>query len=352
MAFNKDDQVSLTYEDAGVSVETGNLLVSHIKPSVKATKRKGSIGSFGGFAGMFDLRAAGFIDPILLAGTDGVGTKVFIAQELQDLSMIGQDLVAMCVNDLLVHGGEPLFFLDYYACSRLIEHEACLVVQSIAKACQLTGCELLGGETAEMPGLYKQGDFDLAGFAVGAVERDQVLCKANVCPGNRLIGLASNGLHSNGFSLARAVIKQVGCSLQERLSFSTQTLGEILLEPTILYTQSMQHMIKLGGVKAGAHITGGGMGENLVRSLPDGCNARITNNSWYRPPIFDWLQEQGNINEDEMRRTFNCGIGMIVIVDENIVEQQLSMLKQHNIKAWDIGLIENSKTNHPKVMFA
>ncbi|MFO0986848.1 MAG: phosphoribosylformylglycinamidine cyclo-ligase [Alphaproteobacteria bacterium] len=304
------------YKEAGVDIDAGNALVDAIKPAAKATARIGSMGGLGGFGALFDLKACGYRDPILVATTDGVGTKLKVAIETGRHDTIGQDLVAMCVNDLVVQGAEPLFFLDYYATGALKVPEAASVVKGIAAACRESGCALIGGETAEMPGVYAKGDYDLAGFAVGAVERGAALPRADVKPGDIILGLGSSGVHSNGYSLVRRIVAQSGLPYAAKAPFDpAQTLGEALLTPTRLYVRSCLAAVKAGGVKAMAHITGGGLTENIPRVLPAGTVARIDAGAWPVPPVFGWLMKTGKVARDEMVRTFNCGVGMAMVVD-------------------------------------
>jgi phosphoribosylformylglycinamidine cyclo-ligase len=283
---------------------------------VKATARVGSMGGLGGFGALFDLKACGYRDPILVATTDGVGTKLKLAIDTGQHETIGQDLVAMCVNDLVVQGAEPLFFLDYYATGALRVPEAATVVKGIAAACRESGCALIGGETAEMPGVYAKGDYDLAGFAVGAVERGAALPRADVAAGDIVLGLGSSGVHSNGFSLVRRIVAQSGVALSAKAPFApAETLGAALLTPTRLYVRSCLAAVKAGGVKAMAHITGGGLTENIPRVLPAGTVARIDAGAWRVPPVFAWLMKTGKVAREEMVRTFNCGIGMVMVVE-------------------------------------
>ena len=306
-----------TYKDAGVDIDAGDALVERIAPAAKATARPGADAALGGFGGLFDLKAAGFKDPLLVASTDGVGTKLKIAIDTGRFDTIGQDLVAMCVNDIVVQGAEPLFFLDYYAAGALNVEQAARVIEGVARACKETGCALIGGETAEMPGLYANNDFDLAGFAVGAVERNAVLPKTkDMKASDVLIGVASSGIHSNGFSLVRNVVETAGLSYAAPAPFSKmKTLGEVLLIPTRLYVKSALAAIAAGGVKGLAHITGGGITGNLPRVLPDGLDAEIDLGSWKQLPVFAWLAREAGLEQDEMLRTFNCRIGLIAVVD-------------------------------------
>jgi len=313
----------LTYKDAGVDIDAGEALVERIAPAARATRRRGADADLGGFGGLFDLKAAGFKDPILVAGTDGVGTKLKLAIDTRRYEGIGQDLVAMCVNDIVVQGAEPLFFLDYYATGKLEVDSAAIVVEGIARACKESGCALIGGETAEMPGLYAKGDFDLAGFAVGAVERGAVLPKTGAMKaGDVLIGVASSGVHSNGYSLVRKVVEKSGLGLDAPAPFAAgKTLGEALLTPTRLYVRAALQAMHAsdgrgGGVKGLAHITGGGITDNLPRCLPEGLDADVELDAIPMLPVFQWLAKEANIVEKEMLRTFNCGIGLVAVADE------------------------------------
>jgi phosphoribosylaminoimidazole synthetase len=299
-----------TYAEAGVNIDAGNALVEKIKPLAKSTSRTGLMGGIGGFGALFDLKACGYKDPILVSGTDGVGTKIKIAQHLNRHDTIGIDLVAMCVNDLIVQGAAPLFFLDYFATSALDVGVAEAVIKGIAEGCKQAGCALAGGETAEMPGIYQKGEYDLAGFAVGAVEREDVLPKT-LSEGDVLLGLSSSGVHSNGYSLVRHLLEKQKIDLRDK---QHSQLAERLLVPTRIYVASCLAAIRTGAVKALAHITGGGITDNLPRVLPDGLSAQVDVGAWSMPPIFEWLEQAGNMTQAEMRRTFNCGIGMIVVV--------------------------------------
>jgi phosphoribosylformylglycinamidine cyclo-ligase len=310
-------QKPLTYADAGVSIDAGNALVKAIGPLARSTARPGAKAELGGFGGFFDLRSAGYRDPLLVAANDGVGTKLKLAIDTGRHEGVGIDLVAMCANDLIVQGAEPLFFLDYYACAKLDNEIAAAVVASIAEGCRQAGCALIGGETAEMPGMYSEGDYDLAGFCVGAVERDKVLTGKDIAPGDVILGLASSGVHSNGFSLVRRIIADNGWDLDQGLpSAEGRTLGEVLLEPTRIYVRSLLPLAHEGRIKGLAHITGGGILENIPRVLPDGSHAIVDMDLWDLPTIFAELQAGGRIPPEEMARTFNCGIGMALIVGE------------------------------------
>jgi phosphoribosylformylglycinamidine cyclo-ligase len=327
-------QKPLTYADAGVSIDAGNALVKAIGPLARSTARPGANAELGGFGGFFDLKAAGYRDPLLVAANDGVGTKLKLAIETGHHDGVGIDLVAMCANDLIVQGAEPLFFLDYYATGKLDTDVAAAVVASIAEGCRQAGCALIGGETAEMPGMYAAGDYDLAGFCVGAVERDNVLTGTGIAPGDIILGLASSGVHSNGFSLVRRIIADRGWNLEEPLpAHGGRSLGEVLLEPTRIYVRDLLPMIQGGKIKGLAHITGGGLLENIPRVLPDRCHALIDAAKWQLPPIFAMLQKGGNIVAEEMARTFNCGVGMAVIVGG-------AMRDLFGDDAFEIGTIE------------
>ena len=329
----------LTYRDAGVDIDAGNALVDAIKPAVAATQRPGVLGGLGGFGALFEVPIDRYRKPVLVSGTDGVGTKLKLAIELGDVSGVGIDLVAMCVNDILVGGAEPLFFLDYYATGKLDTDQAATVIRGIAKGCELAGCALVGGETAEMPGMYASGDFDLAGFCVGIVERDAILDGSQVAPGDAIIGLASSGVHSNGFALVRKLIELSGVDLHASLPGSTTSLGAALLAPTQIYVRSVLDMLARSEIHGMAHITGGGLLENIPRSLPAGCQAVIDTATWPRTPLFQWLQQAGDIDFEEMHRTFNCGIGMTLMVPQAAVETILSIAGEHDIDAWTIGEI-------------
>ncbi len=306
-------QNGLTYADAGVDIDAGNALVDRIKPAAKRTNRTGTMGGLGGFGALFDLKAAGYKDPILVAATDGVGTKLRIAIDTGNVDTIGIDLVAMCVNDLVCQGAEPLLFLDYFATGKLDVVEATRIITGIAAGCEASGCALIGGETAEMPGMYHKGDFDLAGFAVGAMERGAEL-PAGVAEGDVLLGLASNGVHSNGYSFVRKVVELSGLGWDAPSPFSEGSLGAALLAPTRLYVKQALAAVRAGGVHALAHITGGGLTENPPRVAPEGLACEIDLSSWELPPVFRWLAQTANMSEPELLKTFNCGIGMIAFV--------------------------------------
>ena len=326
---------SLTYRDAGVDIDAGNELVQRIKPHVEATRRREVLTGIGGFGGLFAFPVERYREPVLVSGTDGVGTKLKLALEMKRHDTIGFDLVAMCVNDVLVCGAEPLFFLDYYATGRLDVDVAEAVVAGIAAACSEAGAALIGGETAELPGMYSGEDYDLAGFCVGAVERSEMITGESVIAGDALIGIGSSGCHSNGYSLARKIVETSAADLDQPLGETT--LGKALLAPTRLYVKPVLELMKKFPIKAMAHITGGGLPENLPRVLPEGIGARIDSKSWDRPEIFAWLQEKGNVEDREMYRTFNCGLGMVLVVEADKAEQCVAELISLGENAWHIG---------------
>jgi phosphoribosylformylglycinamidine cyclo-ligase len=328
----------ITYKDAGVDIKAGNSFVSMIKPLVKATSRPEVMADIGGFGGLFSLNTAKYKNPVLVSGTDGVGTKLKIAFMADRHDTVGIDLVAMCVNDIIVQGAEPLFFLDYLATGRLLPEKAADIVKGIAEGCKQAGCALIGGETAEMPGFYADGEYDVAGFAVGVVDRDNIIDGSGIAVGNHLIGIASSGLHSNGYSLARKLIfERMGLSLDSQLTGTGRTVCEELLTPTLIYTRSIMNLIKDFRINGIAHITGGGLLENIPRILPTGCKASIHLNRWERQPIFDILRDAGNVERNEMYRTFNMGIGMVVAVAEQESEDIVYRLKGLGEQAWVIG---------------
>ena len=327
----------LTYKDSGVDIDAGEALVERIAPAARATRRSGADADLGGFGGLFDLKAAGFKDPILVSGTDGVGTKLKIAIDTGRFEGLGQDLVAMCVNDIVVQGAEPLFFLDYYATGKLDVESAAIVIEGIARACKETGCALIGGETAEMPGLYGKGDFDLAGFSVGAVERNGILPKTGLMQeGDVLIGVASSGVHSNGFSLVRRITASL--SWEDEAPFAPgKKLGEALLTPTRLYVKGALAAIHAGGIKGLAHITGGGVTDNLPRCLPEGLDAEVDLACITPLPVFQWLARTGGVAEAEMLRAFNCGIGMVAVADAKDAGHVIDAFQGAGDKAMRIG---------------
>ena len=334
-------QKPLTYADAGVSIDAGNALVKAIGTLARSTARPGADAELGGFGGFFDLKAAGYRDPLLVAANDGVGTKLKLAIETGRHDGVGIDLVAMCANDLIVQGAEPLFFLDYYATGKLDNTVAAAVVKSIAEGCRQAGCALIGGETAEMPGMYAEGDYDLAGFCVGAVERGRVLTGRDIAPGDLILGLASSGVYSNGFSLVRKIIEQNQWDLQQSFPSLGRSLDAALLEPTVIYVRRLLPLAQEGRIKGLAHITGGGILENVPRVVPENCHAIVDADQWELPAIFALLQQGGRIAPEEMARTFNCGIGMAVIVSPDAVDsvaQELEGVTEEDV--FEIGCIE------------
>jgi phosphoribosylformylglycinamidine cyclo-ligase len=344
---------SMTYRAAGVDIDAGEELVRRIKPAVAATHRPGVLSGLGGFGGLFEL-PAGYRQPVLVSGTDGVGTKLKLAVAAGRHGGVGIDLVAMCANDVVVCGAEPLFFLDYYATGKLDVDVAASVVTGIAEGCRKAGCALIGGETAEMPGMYGDGDYDLAGFCVGIVEKDAILDPARVRPGDALIGLAASGPHANGFSLIRRVLEVSGASLDDLLEPGAEhpvTLGDALLEPTRIYARPALALTRHGGVHALAHITGGGITENLPRVLPAGTKAVVDLRSWAPPPVFRWLRDNGNITDAEMLRTFNCGVGMIACVASERAAGACGLLRTAGEQAWIIGRVEPHH-GEPRVEYA
>lgn len=335
------DPESYTYAQAGVSIDAGNALVRAIAPLARSTRRPGADADLGGFGGLFDLKAAGFTDPLLVAANDGVGTKLKLAIDHDSHVGVGIDLVAMCANDLIVQGAEPLFFLDYFATGKLVNGVAERVIAGIAEGCKQAGCALIGGETAEMPGMYADGDYDLAGFCVGAVERDQLLDGKKIAPGDVILGLASNGVHSNGYSLVRRLAADKGWKLDRPALFDQEViLLDALMAPTRIYVRSLLPQLRKGMIRGLAHITGGGLLENIPRVLPDGCHARVDADSWAQPRLMAFLQAQGNIEPQEMARTFNCGIGMIAVVAADNADAVAADLEAAGETVHRIGTIE------------
>ena len=331
---------STLYRDAGVDIGAGEALVERLKPLARATVRPGVLGGLGGFGALFDPKAAGFADPVLVATTDGVGTKLKLATATGRHDTVGIDLVAMCVNDLVVQGAEPLFFLDYFASGRLSVEQAAEVIGGIAQGCRQAGCALVGGETAEMPGMYAADDYDLAGFAVGAAERGSLLPR-EVRPDDSVVGLASSGVHSNGFSLVHRIVEKTGLGWGDPAPFAPrQTLGQALLTPTRIYVQPVLALHRAGLVRAAAHVTGGGLPGNLPRVLPEGLTARLDASSWTPPPVFAWLARSGGVAAEEMLRVFNCGIGMALVVDAP--ERAIAMLAEAGETAFRIGVLEEA----------
>ncbi|MDH5784722.1 MAG: phosphoribosylformylglycinamidine cyclo-ligase [Chromatiales bacterium] len=338
MSNDKQQPSGLSYRDAGVDIDAGNSLVERIKPHAKRTLRPEVLGGLGGFGALFEIPLDRYREPVLVSGTDGVGTKLKLAIEMGKHDTIGIDLVAMCVNDLIVGGAEPLFFLDYYATGHLNVDAAADVIKGIADGCEISGCALTGGETAEMPGMYEGDDYDMAGFCVGIVEKSGIIDGSKVKAGDALLGIASSGPHSNGYSLIRKVLEVSGASLSD--DFHGKSLGETLLEPTRIYVKPLLDLISKLEIHSLCHITGGGLPENLPRVLPDDCRAVIDSKSWQRPPVFDWLQQQGNIADSEMYRTFNCGVGMVVAVSADEAERAIEILRSNGEEAVVIGTIE------------
>ena len=340
----------LSYKGAGVDIDAGNELIEKIKPAIKATNRPGVTGNIGGFGGLFDLSKLNYNSPMLVSGTDGVGTKLKLANMLDDHSTIGIDLVAMCVNDIIVLGAEPLFFLDYYACGQLQTDEAAAVIKGIAHGCQQSNCALIGGETAEMPGMYSKGDYDLAGFVVGAVEKDAVITGKNIETDNVIIGIASTGPHSNGYSLIRKILEVNKTDLNEKLG--NKSIGQQLLEPTQIYVKPLLELLDSAvEVNGMAHITGGGLMENISRVIPDGLAISIDLSSWDNMDIFSWLQEKGQLSDTEMLRTFNCGIGMVIIINKDDSNDCQEFLNNAGLKCWEIGTVRQSESDKDDVYF-
>lgn len=336
----QDSKRPLTYKAAGVDIEAGDALVERIKPLAAATRRPGVMQNLGGFAAAFDLKAAGFTDPVLLSGTDGVGTKLLVAEKTGDHSTIGIDLVAMCVNDLVVHGAAPMFFLDYFATGKLDVDTARLVIEGIAEGCHQAGCALVGGETAEMPDMYAPGTYDLAGFAVGAVERSEMLPREGVAPGDVVIGIASSGFHSNGYSLLRKIVDRSGLGYDAPAPFDPSTsIGKAVITPTRIYVKACQAAIAAGGVKAFCHITGGGFTENIPRVLADDIAVHIDLASYELPPMFRWAAEVAELPADEMLKTFNCGIGMIVVAEADKADSIIAAISESGHSAQVIGAV-------------
>ena len=332
----------ITYAEAGVDIDAGNALVERIKPAAKRTARPGVMAGLGGFGALFDLKGAGYEDPILVAATDGVGTKLRIAIDTGNVETIGIDLVAMCVNDLVCQGAEPLFFLDYFATGKLETETAARIIEGIAEGCAQSGCALIGGETAEMPGMYEAGDFDLAGFAVGAMERGADL-PSGVQAGDVLLGLGSSGVHSNGYSLVRKLVEISGLGWEADCPWSDGSLGAALLAPTRLYVRQALEAVRAGGVHALAHITGGGLTENLPRVLPDDLGAEIDLDAWELPGVFKWLSETGGMAEAEMLKTFNCGIGMILVVAADRADALTSLLEEAGETVHTLGQVSEGQ---------
>ena len=343
---NSNSSPSLSYKDAGVDIDAGNALIERIKGVAKRTRRPEVMAGLGGFGAMFEL-PKGYDEPVMVSGTDGVGTKLRLAMNLNKHDTIGIDLVAMCVNDLIVGGAEPLFFLDYYATGKLNIDIAASVVEGIGNGCDMSGCSLVGGETAEMPGMYEGEDYDLAGFCVGIVEKSKIIDGSNVKAGDALIGVASSGPHSNGYSLIRKIIEVSGAELEQKIGDTD--LASALMAPTRIYVKPLLKLIKALPVNALSHITGGGLLENIPRVLPDNAKAVIDTNSWDFPEVFKWLQNAGNVESTEMYRTFNCGVGMVIAVPADQAEAAIALLEAEGEKAWKIGSIENASADEEQV---
>jgi len=339
----------LTYREAGVDIDAGDALVENIKPLARRTLREGVLAGIGGFGALFEVPRR-YRNPVLVSGTDGVGTKLKLAFETNVHDTVGIDLVAMSVNDILVQGAEPLFFLDYFACGKLDVATATAVVGGIARGCELAGCALIGGETAEMPGMYPPGEYDLAGFAVGVVEKDAIIDGSRIAPGDALIGLASSGAHSNGYSLIRRILQRAQADLSS--DFHGRPLRDVILQPTRIYVKPVLELMRTLPVKGLAHITGGGLLENVPRILRDELTAELARGSWQRPPLFDWLQQQGGVDEQEMHRVFNCGIGMVLAVDPANEAAALRALAEAGETAWRIGSIRARRADEAQTLLA
>ncbi|CZT34794.1 phosphoribosylformylglycinamidine cyclo-ligase [Rhizobium sp. 9140] len=354
--MSQSEQNGLTYSDAGVDIDAGNLMVEKIKPHVRSTRRPGADGEIGGFGGLFDLKAAGFTDPVLVAANDGVGTKLKIAIDANKHDTVGIDLVAMCVNDLVVQGAEPLFFLDYFATGKLDPDQGAAIVAGIAAGCRDAGCALIGGETAEMPGMYSGGDYDLAGFAVGAAERGRLLPAGDIAEGDVILGLASSGVHSNGYSLVRKIVGLSGLAWDAPAPFDTgtegATLADVLMTPTRIYVKPLLNVIReTGGIKALAHITGGGFPENIPRVLPKHLAAEIDLAAVNAPPVFSWLARIGGVAATEMLRTFNCGVGMIAVVPAELADSVTAALAAEGETVFRLGRMIARNEGAPGVVY-
>ncbi len=343
----KSPTQELSYKDAGVDIDAGDMLVETIKPYVKRTHRPECLGNIGGFGALFEVPLDRYQKPVLVSGTDGVGTKLKLAQMLDDHSTIGIDLVAMCVNDILAQGAEPLYFLDYYATGKLNTDIAATVIKGIAKGCEISAMALIGGETAEMPGMYDEEDYDLAGFCVGIVEKDRIISGNTIAPGDKIIALASSGPHSNGFSLIRKILQISSAPLD--MPIAGTTLSKALIAPTRIYVKPVLQLIQQLGVKGIAHITGGGITGNLNRILPPDTKASVELDSWELPEVFKWLAQNGNINHTEMFKTFNCGIGMMLVVNANDAEHAVNILNNAGEQAWIAGIINPLSDGQPLV---
>ena len=337
----------LSYKDAGVDMAAGDELVERIKPLARKTMREGVLAGIGGFGALFEVPKR-YQEPVLVSGTDGVGTKLKLAFEWQIHDTVGQDLVAMSVNDILVQGAESLFFLDYFACGKLSVEVAATVIGGVAKGCEIAGCALIGGETAEMPGMYPAGEYDLAGFAVGVVEKSKIITGKQIQPGDQLIGVASSGAHSNGFSLIRKILERAG--VQPLDDFAGRPLQEVVMAPTQIYVKPILKLLNIVSVKGMAHITGGGLVENIPRVLPENLQAVLHRDAWQMPSLFQWLQEKGQVADLEMHRVFNCGIGLVVVVPSHAVSQAIEALKAEQLTAWQIGEVVERPVNAPQTI--
>jgi len=337
----------LSYKDAGVDMAAGDELVERIKPLAKKTMREGVLAGIGGFGALFEVPKR-YQEPVLVSGTDGVGTKLKLAFEWQIHDTVGHDLVAMSVNDILVQGAESLFFLDYFACGKLSVEVAATVIGGVAKGCEIAGCALIGGETAEMPGMYPAGEYDLAGFAVGVVEKCKIITGKQIQPGDQLIGVASSGAHSNGFSLIRKILERAGA--QPLDDFAGRPLQEVVMAPTQIYVKPILNLLNIVSVKGMAHITGGGLVENIPRVLPENLQAVLHRDAWQMPSLFQWLQEKGQVADLEMHRVFNCGIGLVVVVPSHAVSQAIEALKAEQLTAWQIGEVVERPVNAPQTI--
>lgn len=343
--------MGLSYKNAGVDIDAGNELVEQIKPAIKSTHRPEVLANIGGFGGLFALQANQYKQPILVSGTDGVGTKLRLAQYMNQHATIGIDLVAMCVNDVIVQGAEPLFFLDYFATGKLSIQQAKAVIEGIAEGCRQSNAALIGGETAEMPAMYKDGDYDLAGFCVGIVDKDKLIDGSSIRAGDMIIALPSSGIHSNGFSLVNKVLETSNASLDKIFDKSkNKTLGEVLLQPTIIYTNVVLDLLNKIDLHGLCHITGGGLVENVPRVIPNGCTANIKTKAWERPEIFTWLQKMGHVDESEMLRVFNCGLGMLLFLSSEQAELAIEISAQHNHAAKIIGEISASNSTNKIIL--
>ena len=348
MSQKKSEDNSITYMDSGVNIEAGNNLIEKIKPHAKSTFRKEVLGGLGGFGSMFEMPNH-INNPVLVSGTDGVGTKLKLAFELNKHDTIGQDLVAMCVNDIIVQGAEPLFFLDYFACGKLNTQIAEKVIKGISDGCKLAKCSLVGGETAEMPGMYQGDEYDLAGFCVGAVDKTKIIDGKSVDEGDIIIGISSSGAHSNGYSLIRKIISEKKINLD--LKIGNETIGDLLIKPTKIYTQSILEVLKTEKINAMAHITGGGLTENIPRVIPHEFKAVISKNSWKIPKLFNWIKSEAHLDDDELFKTFNCGIGMVIIVKKESKDRVMISLRNSKENAFEIGKITKKVVDEPQIQF-